>query len=281
MKQFLMCSPEQIYDCNYVINPWMVGNMKNIDADKALFQWKKFKEELSKVARIKAMYEFVDRKVNIPDLVFTANAALLFRQKDGKKSAIISNFFYDERKTEQPFHEKWFTEMDYALFHTKSAFEGAGDALEDFYGRLWIGTGKRSESNAVDEICDITNSYFTNYLPMQLVDGRFYHLDTCFCPLRTDQMLVYKGAFSEGSLEFFDMLEITEENNRLITVEEEDAVNFACNAVNIDNIIFTGKISNHLRNKLEKYGYEVVELDLSEFIKTGGSAKCLTLELMD
>ena len=68
---------------------------------------------------------------------------------------------------------------------------------------------------------------------------------------------------------------------RRIIVDTQDAGNFACNAVNIDDKIIVNKASDNLKSKLNQLGFEVIEIDLSEFIKAGGSAKCLTLKLID
>ena len=69
--------------------------------------------------------------------------------------------------------------------------------------------------------------------------------------------------------------------NKRIIVDTKDAGNFSCNAVNIDNQIIVNSASSHLKNDLLEHGFEITEVDLSEFLKAGGSAKCLTLKLVD
>jgi N-dimethylarginine dimethylaminohydrolase len=113
----------------------------------------------------------------------------------------------------------------------------------------------------------------TNFL--QLVDERFYHLDTCFCPLASDFVLYFPKAFDEQSNNKI----ISHFNGRSIPVSEEDATNFACNAINIGDVIILNKASDKLKDRLNNAGFEVIEIDLSEFMKSGGSAKCLTLKL--
>ena len=66
-----------------------------------------------------------------------------------------------------------------------------------------------------------------------------------------------------------------------IIVDTMDAGNFACNAVNLGNKIILNTASAYLKGQLKQKGFDVIEIELSEFIKAGGSAKCLTLKLID
>jgi N-dimethylarginine dimethylaminohydrolase len=66
-----------------------------------------------------------------------------------------------------------------------------------------------------------------------------------------------------------------------IVVDTVDAGNFACNAVNIGNQVFLNKASGALKSQLTQVGFRVHEIELSEFLKAGGSAKCLTLKLTE
>jgi len=65
----------------------------------------------------------------------------------------------------------------------------------------------------------------------------------------------------------------------IIWVSETDARNFACNAISIDKSVIMHKASAGLKSALVQHGFEVIEADVSEFIKAGGACKCLTLEI--
>src|SRR6202012_1254875 len=108
-------------------------------------------------------------------------------------------------------------------------------------------------------------------LLLKLVDTRFYHLDTCFCPLEGGYLMYYPPAFDEASRE---AIEERIPANRRIVVSEEDALAFACNAVNIDQAVVVNRASDALVRELGRRGFEVVQTPLSEFMKAGGSAKC-------
>jgi lysine-ketoglutarate reductase/saccharopine dehydrogenase-like protein (TIGR00300 family) len=110
------------------------------------------------------------------------------------------------------------------------------------------------------------------------MDERFYHLDTCFCPLNGGYLLYYPPAFDSYSNRLIEMRVPSEKR---IAIAEADAVNFACNAVNIDSVVVMNKASDDLKGRLAAAGFEVIETPLTEFLKAGGAAKCLTLRVTE
>ena len=262
--RILMCAPNH-YDVDYVINPWMEGNIHKSSRDRATEQWHK----LFHILKEHALVELVEPQPGWPDMVFTANAGLVL----GKK-VVLSRFFHKERQGEEPYFKQWFEAQGYTVYELPKdlPFEGAGDALLDREGRwLWAGYGFRSELDS--------HSYIAKWLDiqvisLQLADERFYHLDTCFCPLNRGYLLYYPPAFDFYSNRIIEMRVPPEKR---IAIGEADAVNFACNAVNVDDKVIMNKVSDDLKQRLKNVGFEVFETTLSEFLKAGGAAKCLTL----
>ena len=112
-------------------------------------------------------------------------------------------------------------------------------------------------------------------LSLRLIDERFYHLDTCFCPITGGYLLYYPPAFDSYSNRLIEMRVPPEKR---IIVAEADAVNFACNAVNINQTIIMNKVSDDLKSSLTEVGFKIIETPLTEFLKAGGAAKCLLFE---
>lgn len=266
--RFLMCPPDH-YDVDYVINPWMEGNIHKSSRDNSVVQWQK----LYNVIKERAIVDLVTPQKGWPDMVFTANAGLILGD-----NVVLSRFMHPERQGEEPYFQEWFENKGFTV-HVLAEdlpFEGAGDALFDREGRwLWAGYGFRSE---LDSHPYIAKWLDTEVLSLRLVDPRFYHLDTCFCPLTSGYLLYYPPAFDSYSNRLIEMRIPAEKR---IIVEEPDAVNFACNAVNIHSTIVMNKISDELKNRLTAVGFEVVQTPLSEFLKAGGAAKCLTLRVTE
>jgi N-dimethylarginine dimethylaminohydrolase len=153
-------------------------------------------------------------------------------------------------------------------------FEGAGDALfhrgKDI---LWMAHGHRSISGARDVLYE---RWGVDIVTLKLVDTRFYHLDTCFCPLENGFVMYYPTAFDEASRA---EIESRVPAAKRIAIGEEDALAFACNAVNVDNTLVVNRATPDFVKALAQKGFDVVQTPLSEFMKAGGSAKCLTLRL--
>ena len=109
---------------------------------------------------------------------------------------------------------------------------------------------------------------------MKLINPNFYHLDTCFVPMRNNLVMYYPDAFDSDSIR-----DIEGQNGLTIPIGDEDAHNFACNALNLDKYVITNSVTPKLREELEEYGAEVIETPVSEFLKAGGGVKCLVLEV--
>lgn len=266
--RFLMCPPDH-YDVDYVINPWMEGNIHKSSRDRAVEQW----EKLHHVLKDHALVDLVNPEKGWPDMVFTANAGLVLG-----KNVVLSRFYHKERQGEEPYFKKWFEDQGYTVYELPKdlPFEGAGDALLDREGRwLWAGYGFRSE---LDSHPYLAKWLDIEVLSLRLIDERFYHLDTCFCPLAGGYLLYYPPAFDSYSNRLIEMRVAPEKR---IAIAEADAVNFACNAVNVDDVVVMNKISDSLKQRLKECGFQVVETPLTEFLKAGGAAKCLTLRVTE
>ena len=264
--RFLMCQPD-FYQVDYVINVWMEGNVDRSSPDRAAQQW----HELVRVLRGHAEVELVRPEQGWPDMVFTANAGLVLG-----KNAVVSRFFHPERQGEEPFFKAFFEKAGFTVYELPEdlPFEGAGDALLDREGRwLWAGYGPRSELDAHPLLARWLG---IEVLSLRLIDRRFYHLDTCFCPLAGGYLLYYPAAFDAYSNQ---LIEKRVPAAKRFAVPETDAVNFVCNAVNVGRKLIVNKAGEATRAWLGATGFEVIETPLTEFMKAGGAAKCLTLRL--
>ena len=269
MKRFLMCEPK-FFEVRYVINPWMEGNLGKVNKELAGQQWQNLHDIVAELASV----SLIEPVAGLPDMVFTANAGLV-----QVKDFIVSSFLHAERRPETKHFERFFSSQGYNVKHLSEGtiFEGVGDALFDTQGRLWLGSGIRSEAKALDEIADVLDveGCGVEVRGLELVDPLWYHLDTAFCPLPEGQAIAYEKAFSGKSVTALD--DAFGEN--IIWVSETDAKNFACNAVAIDQRIIMHRASAELESALTQRGFEVMAVDVSEFLKAGGACKCLILEI--
>lgn len=266
-KASLLMCPPHLYEVDYVINPWMAGNVHSASRARAAEQWQHLYEAVSEIIDV----HLIEPQPGSPDMVFTANAGL-----EHNGIVAISSFFHTERQGEEPHFRDWFQRAGYKVIDVPRAtpFEGEGDALFSSEGEcLWVGHGPRTALMSHHGVASIWNIPVAS---LHLIDPRFYHLDTCFAPLSDGSVMYYPGAFDRVSL---DKIENFYSSEKRVVVEESDAIGFACNAINLHQTIILNEVSSALRDTLKGRGFDIVEIPLGEFLKAGGAAKCLVMKL--
>ena len=257
-----MCPPDY-YGIEYEINPWM-SRQKQADHEQATRQWTSLRSVLEDSGATTVLLTPVP---GLPDLVFTANAALIFRDQ-----AVLARFRFPQRSGEEAYDEAWLTTAGFTVDRLPPGvfFEGAGDAL--FCGDTLI-AGYRIRSD-VRGHQHIGVMFGCRVIPLELVDPYYYHLDTCFCPLAPGQAIYFPGAFDD-----YGRRALEQAVAELIPVSEDEARRFACNAVVVGRTVITNTGCPGLHEALRARGFDCRETPLDEFVKAGGSAKCLTLRL--
>lgn len=269
MDRILMCPPDG-YGVNYVINPWMEGQIGRVDLAHAKREW----EGLHRAVAARARVELTTPPTaddNLPDMVFTANAGLVL-----EGVAVLAQFRFQERRGEESRFRAWFegAGLRVADLPHDCAFEGEGDALiQPGQPLLWLGHGVRSTLEAAPLLAEELR---LEVLPLRLVDPRFYHLDTCFCPLTSGRVLWFPGAFDEVSRQ---LVRSRIDANLRIECGERDAELFACNALQLGNELLLNDCTPALEETLKAAGLRVVRCPVPSFLQAGGGVKCLTLRL--
>lgn len=259
----VMCEPTH-FAVSYAINPWMAGNAGAVDAVRAHAQWQALHDAIASRVPV----ALIPPVAGLPDLPFTANAGVV---RDGV--FVPSRFRHAERRAEEPHFVAWFELRGYEIRALPGgfAFEGAGDVLaqlDDEY--LWMGCGQRTDRCAADALSQAIDA---EVIPLELADSRFYHLDTCFCPLPDGGAMYFREALSPQARR---EVEARIPRSRRIEIDEADACRFACNAVVIGRSLFANAMSDALVERLRAEGYSVECVDVGEFLRAGGGARCLT-----
>ena len=268
MARVLVCPPTH-FGVEYVINPWMAGNVGAASAARARRQWDALVRILEGVADVAV----IEPGPGLPDMCFAANGGFVL---DGR--FVPATFSVSQRAPEVERYREWAEAAGLAVVEIgdDAAFEGEGDALwwpGAAEPLLWAGYGVRSDLESHRALAE---GLGTQVASLRLVDQRFYHLDTCFVPLPEGRLLYYPPAFDARSRRLVERLA---DDERRIAVGDEDALAFACNAVRVGRTLITSHASAALRRRLAAWEIEVITTPLDEFIKAGGAAKCLTLLL--
>ncbi|MBP2326471.1 N-dimethylarginine dimethylaminohydrolase [Kibdelosporangium banguiense] len=255
-----MCKPTH-FEVTYSINPWMQPG-KPTDAGIAVAQWE----------RLRSLYlgfghevELIDPVPGLPDMVFAANGATVV---DGK--VLSASFRHSERVPEGPAYLKWFQDRGFPAHESEFVNEGEGDYLVTGE-RILAGTGFRTDRRSHLEAARV---FGREVVTLELVDDRFYHLDTALAVLDDDEVMYYPPAFSAESQAV--LLELYPD---AILATDADAEVFGLNAVSDGRHVLLAQEATHLTEQLWARGFVPIGVDLSELLKSGGSAKCCTLEI--
>jgi ornithine aminotransferase len=273
----LMMSAPDHFEVSYKINPWMDPSQWHVSAERlasdAKRGWAALKHTYESLG---AVVEVQPAVKGLPDMVFTANAAAVLDRK-----VVLARFLCPERQGEEQHNRAFFEAMrargvvdEIVKAPAGLYFEGAGDAIWDrTRNLLWTGYGQRSSH---DMQFFLAETFGVPAVGLELVDPRFYHLDTCMCVLDGGEVLYYPPAFSPKALA---LLEDMIGKDRLIAATDEDALHLAVNSVCLGKDAVFCHASGSLRAALTARGYGVHVVPLDSFNRSGGAAYCLTLRL--
>lgn len=256
-----MCKPTH-FSIDYVINPWM--KVGSVDKKRANFQWTNL---LKTITNQNIKVDVIEQQVGLPDMVFTADQAVI---KD--KNLVLSSFHFQQRRGETKHYQTYFEKKNFNIFTLPKNyfFEGSGECI--WYGStLFVGTGFRNSPN----ICKFLTKFLkVDVICLNLVNPKFYHLDTCFFVLNKEVAFYYPPAFSKKSENI-----LKSKIKTLIPITHKEASNFAANSLVTDHHVITQKGNEEFKKEIENMGYKVIETNVSEFMKSGGGIHCLVQTL--
>jgi N-dimethylarginine dimethylaminohydrolase len=260
-QKFYMCPPKY-FEIKHILNDWMDA-ANPADSGRAMEQWESLRETYE---RLGASVSLIDPVEGIPELNFAGDAIFLFGGK-----AISSKFRFKERQPEVAPMAAWFENLGYSVHSLPEGvlFEGNAEAIR-WNGAVVGGYGVRSDQEAYNTVSEILD---VEIIPVRLREP-YYHLDTAFCPINEDAIAYVPEAFDMQSRELVSKLA-----KNTIAIGSEEARLMACNSKAVgDTVVVSTKQAPNFVREVMRLGFNVVELELSEFRKAGAGAKCLTLE---
>ncbi len=258
--RYLMCPPA-FFAVEYRINPWM-DPTRPVDRARAMSQWRAVVDAYQAAGDGVVT---VDPVPGLPDMVFAANAGVVAGDR-----VLRSRFRHAERAGEEAAYDDAFRALGLHVTPASCVNEGEGDYLR--VGDVVLaGSGFRTDPRAHDEVAEFLGMPVVG---LDLVDPRFYHLDTALAVIDDGVVAYWPPAFSRRSV---GMLE--EMFPDAMIANSDDATAFGLNASSDGHVVVLSLGADHLEAMLRERGYETVAVDTSELQKAGGSVKCCTLEL--
>lgn len=260
IRRYVM-TPPRFFAVDYAINPWM-DTTTPVDPRAALAQWQHLHDVYRQLGHT---VDLVDPVPGLPDMVYAANGALII---DG--TAAIARFKYAERKQESAAYAAWLSSQGFQVRQTRHVSEGQGDLLP-VGDDILAGYGFRTDLRAHGEIAGI---FDRRVVSLELVDPRFYHLDTALTVLDDTTIAYYPPAFSYVSRAHLETL-----FPDAIVVDTADVYAFGLNAVSDGRHVIHPAAAVGFARQLADAGFEPIGVELPELFKGGGSVKCCTLEV--
>lgn len=274
----LMCSPDY-FDIVDVKNVHMQGHIGNTDKAQVNAQWQSLKDAYDALHTNKVLDEVsvIPGAVGCEDMVFCANQTLPWKMEDDSEVVVMSRMRHESRQREVPYFEEFFKNKGFKPLHFNNVkmFEGMGDVIPHPGKRLlYGGYGHRTTAEAYDELAQMLQ---TPVVALELINPKFYHLDTCFVPLSKDSVMLCKEAFTEDGLAMIRQL-----FTKVYYIPEYEAEKyFSLNAHAFDahgtKTAILQKGSAITVDVLKQEGYNVVEIETGEFMKSGGSVFCMKM----
>lgn len=267
-ESVLMCPPDY-FDVVDVKNPFMANQSGKVDCVQAQDQWAALKRCFEEIG---LRVELIPPRPGCEDMAFAANQAFVGLNEQQRKICALSRMKFSSRQREVPAFAEWFGSAGYTVHELigNHLFEGGGDAIwHPGRALIWGGYGQRSDSEVYPQIASLFNA---PVVLLQLVSERFYHLDTCFCPIDNYTALVHMPALARPAQNLIRAV-----FRNVIEVDEHEAADlFACNAAAFcgrDLVLQSGAVRTVER--LQALGFRVHPVETGEFMKSGGSVFCM------
>ena len=268
-KHVLLCPPAY-FDVVDEKNPYMATRV-TVDREKAQRQWQALRSALEQAG---CQVETIAPVPGLEDMVFAANQVFAGFHEGIGKFIVPSRMVHDSRQREVPFYVDWYRQRGYKIIEVdlgNDHLEGHGDLIwHPDWSRIYAGYGFRSTRAGVEKFGDAMSKLGIPVVPLQLIDRYCYHLDTCFCPLNNEAVLLYPGAYAPEALATLRGFW-----KRVYELTADEAHKFMGNGIVANGRYLTPYITPHLESILSQEGLEPVVIDTSEFEKSGGSLFCM------
>jgi N-dimethylarginine dimethylaminohydrolase len=266
-RDYLMVEPNH-FRVDYSINPFM-------DIDDQPDHLRTRAEWLQIIAAIESAggrVHVLPQIPEAPDMVYAMNLGLALELEDAHaRHVVLSHMRYPQRRMETPVADEWFAGQGFSRRSIGRDGVGAhfeaGDAFA-WRGELVVGYGPRTEELGLKHLATELGIGVRGF---RITHPGMYHMDLGFCPLDETRAMVCPAAFDDASAAA--LLALVPDP---LVLSEEEALTFCANSVVLGRTIVMPACPDRVRAQLEQWGFEIVLVDVGEFLKGGGAIRCLT-----
>jgi N-dimethylarginine dimethylaminohydrolase len=265
--RYVMVRPDH-FRVDYAINPYMDTSVQP-DRHRAMAQWV---DLVSTIERLGGTVEVVPQRADAPDMVYAMNLGLGIVRPAGAH-VVMSHMRHSERRMESESAQPWFERSGRTTSYVGR--EGVGAHLEAGDVFAWrdglvAAYGPRTEELALKHLATDLD---VRVRGVRITHPAMYHLDLAFCPLDDRRAMVAPGAFDQASAAA--LMELVPEP--LVLTDDEALTTFCANSIVVGGtVVMPTGAPDRVRAQLADWGFDVVQVDVGEFHKGGGSVRCLT-----
>lgn len=202
-----------------------------------------------------------------PEQVFTRDIGFTLGE-----TIFVADMAHDVRKGEENVLKQWLEDEGISYYNIIGDMIEGGDVIID-RDTIYIGLSNRTNMEAINHLSDLLDKQF-KVTPIDFPE-KFLHLDCVFNIVSEKVALVYPEALKKEDIERF------QSRYELIEVTEEEQFTLGTNVMSIgNNRILSLPVNKKVNDELRKRNFEIIEVDITEIIKSGGSFRCCTLPLL-
>ncbi|MCM3713914.1 dimethylarginine dimethylaminohydrolase family protein [Halalkalibacter oceani] len=201
-----------------------------------------------------------------PEQVFTRDIGFTLGQ-----TIFVAEMAHDIRQGEENYLKEWLKQEKISYYNLIGDKIEGGDIIID-RDTIYIGLSNRTNQKAIDHLQQLLSQFEVITVPFH---EKFLHLDCVFNVLSPKEALFYPDAFNKKERDYL------ETRYELIEVTKDEQFTLGTNVLSIgDKKVLSLPVNQQVNKQLQQRGYEVIEVDITEIIKSGGSFRCCTLPVI-
>ena len=263
LKRVILCQP-QYMTIRQVINETQ-EQFKNegIHIERALEQHAEFVKTLQKHDVDVVLLPYHQK---FPEQVFTRDIGFTLGE-----TIFVANMATDVRAGEENVLKQWLEDEVISYYNLVEDHIEGGDVIIDG-DTIYVGLSSRTDQAAADHLLRLLTNFKVVAIPFK---EKYLHLDCVFNVVSPEVALIYPKALTQKDIELFSS------RYDLIEVSEEEQFQLGTNVLGIGNKrVLSLPVNQHVNKQLRERGFEVIEVDITEIIKSGGSFRCCTLPIV-
>jgi N-dimethylarginine dimethylaminohydrolase len=262
LRKVIVCEPQFMAIDEIINDVQKKYKNDNINIDRALIQHHNFvakmRDEGVDVITLAANSSF-------PEQVFTRDIGFTLGNQ-----TFVSEMASSIRQGEESVLQKWLDTHQVPFQKLSQNHIEGGDVIID--GKtIYIGLSHRTSQSAIEKLQTDLPNYEIIIVPF---DPKYLHLDCVFNILSPTEALIFPEALEAETVNFLAS------RYKLINVSKEEQFTMGTNVLSIGNKkVFSLPMNHQVNEEIRRHGYEVIEVDFSEIIKSGGSFRCCTMPI--